>query len=237
MKRWFSSLIGLLLLLCTSIIHAASAKPSSGFPQTVRVRLWYLHPPRELRLRAEAGQAQSRTCATCKSSSITSLAVHATQSSVQVTGERAAVDELRITGNYQMNAAGDPPLRADFPIEIRAHDGHLLITALMPMEEYIAGVLAGETGNFKSDEALKAMAVAARTFAIHFGSRHALDGFDFCDTTHCQDLRVAGIDPHLRKIAASHGRRNPVVRRRARGRLLRRQLRWQQRRRAFYSRQ
>jgi len=69
------------------------------------------------------------------------------------------------------------------------------------MEEYIAGVLAGETGNFKSDEALKAMAVAARTYAMHFGSRHALEGFDFCDTTHCQDLRIAGIDAHLRSIA------------------------------------
>ncbi len=100
-----------------------------------------------------------------------------------------------------MNAAGEPPLRADFPIEVRADNSHLLITALMPMEEYIAGVLAGETGNFKSDEALKAMAVAARTFAMHFGSRHALDGFDFCDTTHCQDLRIAGIDAHLRSIA------------------------------------
>ncbi len=100
-----------------------------------------------------------------------------------------------------MNAAAEPPLRADFPIEVRANGSHLLITALMPMEEYIAGVLAGETGNFKSDEALKAMAVAARTFAMHFGSRHALDGFDFCDTTHCQDLRLAGINDHLRKIA------------------------------------
>jgi stage II sporulation protein D len=73
----------------------------------------------------------------------------------------------------------------------------------MPMEEYIAGVLAGETGNFKSEEALKAMSVAARTYAEHFGSRHALNGFDFCDTTHCQDLRLAGIDPRLRKIADS----------------------------------
>ena len=100
-----------------------------------------------------------------------------------------------------MNAAGQPPIHADFPIELRADNGHLLVTALMPMEEYIAGVLAGETGNFKSDEALKAMAVAARTFAMHFGSRHAIDGFEFCDTTHCQDLRLAGIDPHLRQIA------------------------------------
>src|SRR5271165_4377761 len=71
----------------------------------------------------------------------------------------------------------------------------------MAMEEYIAGVLAGETPNFKSDEALKAMAVAARTYAMHFGSRHAVDGFDFCDSTHCQNLRLAEVTPRLRKIA------------------------------------
>jgi stage II sporulation protein D len=69
------------------------------------------------------------------------------------------------------------------------------------MDEYIAAVLAGETGNFKSDEALKAMTVAARTYATHFGSRHALEQFDFCDTTHCQDLRLAGVNSRLRKIA------------------------------------
>ncbi len=132
---------------------------------------------------------------------LATLALQAAGSSVQVDNDKSATGEVHISGAYQMNASGEPPLHADFPIEVRANDGHLLITALMPMEEYIAGVLAGETGNFKSDEALKAMAVAARTFALHFGSRHALAGFDFCDTTHCQDLRIAGIDAHLRSIA------------------------------------
>ncbi len=203
MKRVFQT-VGLLLLLWNvGDAHSAPAKASAsaGFPQTVRVRLWYLHPPQELQLRAEAGQAQVRRCATCKPASIATLALQASGSSIQVDGDKSATGEVRISGAYQMNAAGEPPLRADFPIEVRANDGHLLIVAIMPMEEYIAGVLAGETGNFKSDEALKAMAVAARTFAVHFGSRHALDGFDFCDTTHCQDLRVAGIDAHLRSIA------------------------------------
>jgi stage II sporulation protein D len=198
--------IGLLLLLSTAGGAALggqdAAKAShTGFPQTVRVRLWYLHPPRELRIRADAGRAQMRTCATCKTTAIAAAAVHATESRIGVEGDKSSFSEIRVTGAYQMNATGDPPLRADFPIEIRATDGHLLITAFMPMEEYIAGVLAGETGNFKSDEALKAMAVAARTYAMHFGSRHALEGFDFCDTTHCQDLRIAGIDAHLRGIA------------------------------------
>ena len=209
MRRLLATL-GLLLTLwimgnASSAYSGSTAKSvlRSGFPQTVRVRLWYLHPPHDLHLRADAGQALLRKCASCKDTAIASLALHASGSSIQIEGDKSATAELRITGAYQMNAAGDPPIHADFPIELRANDGHLLVTALMPMEEYIAGVLAGETGNFKSDEALKAMAVAARTFAIHFGSRHAMDGFEFCDTTHCQDLRLAGIDPHLRRIAES----------------------------------
>lgn len=177
----------------------SKAASHSGFPQTVRVRLWYLHPPHELRVRADAGQAQVRKCATCKDSAVTSLAVQASGSSLEL--DRSQTSELRISGSYQLTAADSPPIHADFPIQLRAENSHLLVTALMPMEEYIAGVLAGEAGNFKSDEALKAMAVAARTFAMHFGSRHAVDDFDFCDTTHCQDVRLAGINPHLRQIA------------------------------------
>ncbi|MGO9518847.1 MAG: SpoIID/LytB domain-containing protein [Candidatus Korobacteraceae bacterium] len=199
MTRRFAAVSVLVLLLHAASAQAPHTNASKDFPWTVRVRLWYLHPPRELHLRAEAGEAQLRKCATCKPEAVTTLALRAEGSLLHIGNVSSA--NLRISGVYQMNATGEPSLRADFPIEIRAIDGHLLIIALMPMEEYIAGVLAGETGNFKSDEALKAMAVAARTFAIHFGSRHALDGFDFCDTTHCQDLRIAGIDPHLRKIA------------------------------------
>jgi stage II sporulation protein D len=199
--RRLSAFVTLLVLCFAGDAHPAATKTSSGFPQTVRVRLWSLHPPRELRVRAEAGQAQMRKCAACKPMSVTTLTLHAAGSSLRIDSDNSATAEIRITGTYQMNAVGNPPIRADFPIDVHATDSHLLITALMPMEEYIAGVLAGETGNFKSDEALKAMAVAARTFAVHFGSRHALDGFDFCDTTHCQDLRLAGIDAHLRSIA------------------------------------
>jgi len=200
MKR-LSACLAVFLLGHVGDVQSAPRQSSSGFPQTVRVRLWYLHPPAELRIRAEAGQAQLRKCATCKPAAVSTLTLHAAQSSMLIDGSKASASELRIHGVYQMNAAGEPPLHADFPLDIRAANGHLLLTALMPMEEYIAGVLAGETGNFKSDEALKAMAVAARTFAMHFGSRHALDGFDFCDTTHCQDLRLAGINSRLRKIA------------------------------------
>ncbi len=205
MKRLLAAIAVLLLFYTVGSaeleVRTATKVFHTGFPQTVRVRLWYLHPPRELRIRADAGRAQMRTCGTCKTIAITAAALRATASRVAIDSDKSSFSELRMSGTYQMNATGDPPLGVDFPIEIQAADGHLLVTAFMPMEEYIAGVLAGETGSFKSEEALKAMAVAARTYAMHFGSRHALEGFDFCDTTHCQDLRIAGINARLRSIA------------------------------------
>ncbi len=209
MKKLLATVALLLLVWTHGAARPASgdgaARPSArgGFPQTVRIRLWYLHPPNQLKLRADAGQATVKKCSSCKEIPLATLNVHATGSSLDSDGDRSSTPALSIDGIYQMNSPGQPPIGADFPIQISADQGHLVITALMPMEEYIAGVLAGETGNFKSDEALKAMSVAARSYAEHFGSRHALEGFDFCDTTHCQDLRLAGIDARLRKIAES----------------------------------
>ena len=181
----------------------AGKNSQAGFPHVVRIRLWYLHPPHVLKVRADSGGATLERCANCKETALSALSASASGSSIQVEGDRSPVAMLRFDGAYQLNAPGQPPVHADFPIELRAANGRLVITAFMPMEEYIAGVLAGEAGNFKSDEALKAMSVAARTYAEHFGSRHALDGFDFCDTTHCQDLRLGGIDARMRKIADS----------------------------------
>jgi stage II sporulation protein D len=71
----------------------------------------------------------------------------------------------------------------------------------VPMERYVAGVLAGESSVFRSDEALKAMAVAARTYAVRQRGRHAAEGYDFCTTTHCQRLDLDAITPRLESIA------------------------------------
>lgn len=75
-------------------------------------------------------------------------------------------------------------------------------TVDLPIETYVAATLAGESGGFHSDEALKAMAVAARTYAIRMRRRHESEGFDLCDTTHCQRLDLHGITARIEKIAA-----------------------------------
>jgi stage II sporulation protein D len=71
----------------------------------------------------------------------------------------------------------------------------------MRMEEYVAAALAGECGNLRSAEALKAMAVTVRTYAARFRGRHQAEGFDFCDTTHCQRLRPDAVDGRLEQAA------------------------------------
>jgi SpoIID/LytB domain protein len=59
-------------------------------------------------------------------------------------------------------------------------------TLVLPLEEYVFGVLAAEGSVETEAEALKALAVVARTYALRNLRRHARDRFDLCDTTHCQ---------------------------------------------------
>lgn len=199
------ALVVAIVLAYIAIGEAQTSIKSSatGFPNTVQVRLWYLHPAVELKLKADAGRATFRKCSGCPESALSALTLRAAGSRVQIAGDNNASSEVQVKGAYELTQGSAPPLKAGFSITIRAGDGKLLVTAAMPMDEYIAGVLAGETGNFKSDETLKAMAVAARTYAMHFGRRHAVDGFDSCDSTHCQNLRLADVTPRLRKIAES----------------------------------
>ena len=63
--------------------------------------------------------------------------------------------------------------------------------ATWPLEGYVARVLAGEAEPEAGDAAVEALAIAIRTFALANADRHAADGFDLCDGTHCQVPRAA----------------------------------------------
>jgi len=72
----------------------------------------------------------------------------------------------------------------------------------LSLEDYVLGVLGGEAADLHSPEALRAMAVAARTFAVKLRGRHSSDGYDFCGNTHCQSFRPAHITQAIRSAAA-----------------------------------
>ncbi len=78
-----------------------------------------------------------------------------------------------------------------------AHDGELEAEATLDREEYVKAVLAGEGGGMREAEALRALAVAIRSFAFANADRHKAENFHFCDTTHCQDLRLVERNPAL----------------------------------------
>lgn len=58
----------------------------------------------------------------------------------------------------------------------------------IPIEDYVKSVVSGEMPASFSDEALKAQAIAARTYIMSKRSRPCdiAKGGDVCDTTHCQ---------------------------------------------------
>ncbi|HEY2908091.1 MAG TPA: SpoIID/LytB domain-containing protein, partial [Vicinamibacterales bacterium] len=63
----------------------------------------------------------------------------------------------------------------------------------MPLEHYVARVLAGEAARDSQPAALEALATTVRTFALANLGRHRADGFDLCDQTHCQVVRAATV--------------------------------------------
>jgi stage II sporulation protein D len=190
------SIVSLMLLSCISV----SAETQQ---RAVKVRLFWQHPPASIRLVPEG--ASLRTCPACAATSFKSPLEITARASNVLAGSTSSTMIL-LTGRVRASGSGFPPFTLGNELRIQARDDLLLLTLNMPLEEYITAVLQGESASFKSDEALKTMAIAARTYAVRFGSRHRLEGFDFCDTTHCQDLRLGNESPRARAaVAATEG--------------------------------
>ena len=71
------------------------------------------------------------------------------------------------------------------------------VTQKMSLEDYTLHVVASEGSVEDEPEALKALAIAARTYALKNLGRHKEQGYDFCSTTHCQRFESAATRPSL----------------------------------------
>ncbi len=76
--------------------------------------------------------------------------------------------------------------------EIKVHLVTENVTQELSLEDYVLGVMRAEGSMETEPEALKALAIAVRTYALKNRGRHAKDGYDFCSTTHCQRF-VSGV--------------------------------------------
>jgi stage II sporulation protein D len=79
-------------------------------------------------------------------------------------------------------------------------------TADVPLEVYVARVLTGEGEPNAPEATQQALAVAIRTYALFNTGRHRREGFDLCDSVHCQVPRTSASASSRRAAMATTGR-------------------------------
>ena len=181
------------------------ALPYSLFAQEVQVRIYSAHPPSALTVSAIEGHLHWKACPTCTEQTGESLSIESPNASATSTA-KTTQQEFLIAGTYRLRPPNGPVFSSPYPLRIQSPPGGLIIVVTIPLEQYVQHVLMAESGNFQNPEALKAMAVAARSYANKFIGQHAKEGFDFCDTTHCQVFYWRSVTPPVRAAAeATHG--------------------------------
>ncbi|MFN7979601.1 MAG: SpoIID/LytB domain-containing protein [Vicinamibacterales bacterium] len=80
------------------------------------------------------------------------------------------------------------PAPGTIRIGVTQPDGRVVAEAI-PLEDYVARVLSGEGQPKAAPAAQQALAIVIRTFALANRNRHRGEGYDLCDTTHCQVMR------------------------------------------------
>jgi SpoIID/LytB domain protein len=130
------------------------------------------------------------------------VTAHAGSSSQAAAPQRAPDAQAR----RGVGPGGVPPAVVALPPSVRlgrlSASGRAAIET-MSLDDYIAQVLAGEGQPSAGTAAQQALAITARTFALANLNRHRREGFDVCDTTHCQVLKRATTTTRDAAIATS----------------------------------
>ena len=112
---------------------------------------------------------------------------------------------VRISGRggapieFSLNIEGKIDRRFKGLLEVTAIGSRLEPIVKIDLESAVAAVVAAEMPRDTPAEALKAMAVLARSYYVAGGRRHG--NYDFCDTTHCQWRRETIADSHPAMMA------------------------------------
>jgi stage II sporulation protein D len=106
-------------------------------------------------------------------------------------------DAAELTRPIFAKFAGTPEPKKDATTYVSVHQVSENVTRKMPLEDYVLHVVANEASVEDQPEALKALAIAARTYALKNLGRHQDQGYDFCSTTHCQRFEADVSRPGL----------------------------------------
>ena len=163
--------------------------------QTVRIGVFGLFHPRSLAVTPAGGVLVMEIAGQSVSLDRHSARMHLSGSNIEVTVGSASWHSRRLLihardgGPAHFSLSVPDKIRRKYlgTLEVLARDGQLLPVVSMDQEIAVASIVAVESPPDAPLEALKALAVAARSFVVARASGHI--DFDFCDTTHCQHLR------------------------------------------------
>lgn len=173
---------------------------SLAIAQSVRVGVLGLFQPRQFELSVTAGSAlvvhiggESAVLEGSSGVNIAHIRFHRDDVVLDAGGRILHASDLTVTSreggpvDFNLGVPGKINRHYRGILEIKPNLQVLTAVVTMDLETAVASVVAAESTVDTSSEALKALAVAARSYFVAGKGRHR--EFDFCDTTHCQFLR------------------------------------------------
>lgn len=188
------------------------------FAQDVRIGVLGLFHPREIVVRAVPGsaivvRAEDRSLVLENSSGVDEISVHLDGNAIAAHMKDSVIrtPSLNVTSrdngstDFLVSVPGKITRRYHGTLEVTPSSTAVVMTVRMDLETAVASIVAAESDPDTPLEALKAQAIATRSYLVAAKGRHR--DFDFCDTTHCQFLRTqpGPQTPPARAAAATRG--------------------------------
>ena len=190
MRTCSSFCAALLVLVTTAAAHA----------EDVHIGVFGLFHPSQLTVNAVPGTVvilhiDSKEFPLDSTSAISKVTIHARQKELALTYGTQPLTAHTIffasrngsIADFVLAIPGKISRRYRGRLEVTCKSGEVVPVVSMDLETAVASVVAAEMLPGEPVEALKAQAVAARSYFVAGRGRH--QNFDFCDTTHCQFLR------------------------------------------------
>jgi stage II sporulation protein D len=188
--RW---LLVLLMILVRTVAVAAATESN------VTVSLFSIHRTQEVTFSPLGSNPLMRPCPHCAERRMNSPAtLKWMNGEVHLDGVTIAPQKMEFIGAFRVQTEASSEIETavgQWTVEAETTGLRILLTT--STERYVLAALNGESATDEPLESLKAMAVVARTFAQANAHRHATEGFDFCDSTHCQALHFSSARPSI----------------------------------------
>jgi len=177
-----------------TFLPALAMAQSDGGGRDVTVAMFSTHAVHAVTLVATGEGAWTATCAACTHRPLTTP-VHVTR------GEIFAGGPVRITDDASKETRNATGLW-----HLRAAANEIDIVLSLPSERYVASVVAAEGSPSEKPQALEALAIVARTYALngrHWKPRTGHLPAELCDSTQCQAMRLGRISTSIETAVRS----------------------------------